>query len=126
MQTLTRSIGLHSSHSHSNSNQGRISNADHVSSTSSSTVRGSLTILFSQYTLVIISGLETTVRALKKAITRFNACCILIVPFPPVTKSTDVHAGGLVDKIRTQPTRIYDEECSGRAGVGRTNQSNPR
>ena len=44
-------------------------------------------------------------------------------PFPPVIKSTDVHAGGLEDKIRTQPTRMYDEECSGRA-VGRTNQSN--
>ena len=29
-----------------------------------------------------------------------------------------------MDKIRTQPTRMYDEECSGRAGVGRTNQSN--
>ena len=116
MQTFTRSIGLHSSHTHSNSNQGRISNADHVSSTSSSIVRGSLTILFSQYTLVIISGLETRVIALKKAMVQrllhFDR------PFP------DVHAGGLVDKIRTQPTRMYDEECSGRAGVGRTNQSN--
>ena len=67
MQTLTRSIGVHSFHTHLNSNQGRISNADHVSSTASSLVRGSLTILFSQYTLVIISGLETTVIALKKA-----------------------------------------------------------
>ena len=38
MQTLPRSIGLHSSHTRSNSNQGRISKADHVSPTSSSIV----------------------------------------------------------------------------------------
>ena len=87
-------------------------------------VRVSVTILFSQYTLVLVH-LETTVMALKKAMVS-NASCILIVPFPPVTKSTDAHAEGLVDKIRTQPTRMHDEECGGRTGVGRTNQNNPR
>ena len=69
--------------------------------------------------------METKVIALKKAMVQrllhFDR------PFPPITKSTDVQAGRLVDKIRTQPTRMYDEECGGsRAGAGRTNQSNPR
>ena len=87
-------------------------------------VRGSVATLFSQYTLVIISGLETTVIALKKAMVQrllhFDR------PFPAGHQIHRCTRGRLVDKIRTQPTRMYDEECDGRTGVGRTNQNNPR